>query len=133
MHGDVVLPAFELDCRDWLVATPYDAGLPEELDGTPLLAILSTAVFDPTSFSSASAVLTIALLGQEAAAPLRRASGRNAPAMVEIPQEEAFARYVAPTPDGQLAVVVDFTLSGQADPELMRRIEDLVASFHWTN
>ena len=131
MHGDVVLPAFELDCRDWLVATPYDAGLPEELDGTPLLAVLSTAVFDLTTFSSASAIITIALLGDEVAAPLRQAAGKDAPAMVPVPQPGALARYVAPTPDGRLAVVVDFTLSGDPEPELLRRVDDLVASFHW--
>ena len=46
MSWDVVLPAFEMDCRDWLVVTPTTDGLPEEVGGAPLLAVLSTAVFD---------------------------------------------------------------------------------------
>ena len=43
---DLVLPSFEMDCRDWLVATPDGTGIPEEVDGAPLLAVLSTAVID---------------------------------------------------------------------------------------
>ena len=38
------LPAFELDCRDWLIATPQDGSVPEEIGGTPVVAVLSTAV-----------------------------------------------------------------------------------------
>ena len=53
MSWDVVLPAFEMDCRDWLVVTPSPDGLPEEVGGAPLLAVLSTAVFDETNFQSA--------------------------------------------------------------------------------
>ena len=41
---ELTLPAFELDCRDWLVAEPGEAGLPEEVGGAPVLAVLSTAV-----------------------------------------------------------------------------------------
>ena len=59
---DLVLPAFAMDCRDWLVITPTQAGLPDEVAGAPLLAVLSTAVLGADSFRSASAVLTVGLL-----------------------------------------------------------------------
>ena len=29
--ADLVLPAFEMDCRDWIVLSPTDAGLPEDV------------------------------------------------------------------------------------------------------
>ena len=65
MQGDVVLPAFEMDCRDWLVVTPDEAGIPEEVGGAPLLAVLSTAVIDREDLASASAVLTVGLLDDD--------------------------------------------------------------------
>jgi hypothetical protein len=62
MRGELVLPAFQMDCRDWLVITPEEAGLPDEVAGTPLLAVLSTVVLDQVDFRSVSAVLTVGLL-----------------------------------------------------------------------
>ena len=39
----VELPAFELDCRDWLIATPDDGSVPEEVAGAPVVAELGEA------------------------------------------------------------------------------------------
>ncbi len=40
-------------------------------------------------------------------------------------------RYVLPTPDGQLALLAEFTVTGRADAEINRRVEALMASFRW--
>src|ERR1700712_4717962 len=65
MRGELALPAFQMDCRDWLVITPSETGLPEEVAGTPLLAALSTVVLDAEDFRSVSAVLTLVLLDED--------------------------------------------------------------------
>src|SRR5665647_2317698 len=70
---DLVLPAFAMDCRDWLVVTPAQVGLPDEVGGAPLLAVLSTAVLGQNSFRSASAVLTVGLLDSDV--PARPVAG----------------------------------------------------------
>jgi len=131
MQGDVVLPAFEMDCRDWLVATPQDAGLPDELAGAPLLAVLSTAVFDSTDFHSASAVLTVGLLDDDA--PLARPPGRGCVAaeLLDVDDEPGSVRYLVPSPDGRLALLAEFTVAVEHDPEVRRRIEALMSSFRW--
>jgi hypothetical protein len=129
MHGDVVLPAFELDCRDWLVAS--EADLPEELDGLPLLAVLSTAVFDPECFSSVSAVLTVGLVDEDDLGALGPRTGPVAAELADREGSEDGIRYVAATPDGRLAVVADFRISGVLDNELRDRIEALMTSFRW--
>ena len=41
------------------------------------------------------------------------------------------ARYILPTPDGQLALLAEFTVTGSADVEIRARIEALMASFRW--
>ncbi len=130
MQEDVVLPAFELDCRDWLVATPRDAGLPDEVGGSPLLAVLSTAVFDEDAFCSTSAVLTLGLFDEFDGPQLRRRTGQVAAEVVDAEAEDGL-RYVAATPDGRLAVVADFSASGPLDHELRDRIDALMTSFRW--
>lgn len=147
MHGDVVLPAFEMDCRDWLVATPDEAGLPEELDGAPLLAVLSTAVVDDADLQSVSAVITVGLLDDDA--PLAVPLGEDCVAAEVVDQldgdedDDVAVRYIVPAPDGQLALLAEFSVrtganvpaTGRgrvpADPELSRRIEALMSSFRW--
>jgi len=71
MQEELALPAFQMDCRDWLVITPEETGLPDEVGGTPLLAVLSTAVIDVEDFRSVSAVLTLGLL-DEGSRPVSR-------------------------------------------------------------
>jgi hypothetical protein len=133
MSWDVVLPAFEMDCRDWLVLTPGSAGLPEEVGGAPLLAVLSTAVFDETQFLSASGVLTIGWLDEES-------RGSSEPGVAELLDPDVPAdcdadglplRYLVPSPDGTLGLLAEFTFGDHPDFELLRRIEALMGSFRW--
>lgn len=131
MSEDVVLPAFELDCRDWLVVTPDDAGLPDELGGAPLLAVLSTAVFGPDEFHCTSAVLTIGLLDDEDPVSL---DGPDRPGAVatEIAQDDAESIcYLARCPDGALGLLAEFTGDGCDEPAIRHRIDTLMASFRW--
>jgi hypothetical protein len=128
---DLVLPAFEMDCRDWLVLTATQAGLPDEVAGVPLLAVLSTLVIGDDSLREASGVLTIGLLDEEL--PLTRSIARNCIA-AEIVDPDAPAdslQYVLATPDGSLAVLAEFTMPDGIDGEIARRIEMLMKSFRW--
>ena len=133
MSWDVVLPAFEMDCRDWLVVTPSSDGLPEEVGGAPLLAVLSTAVFDETNFQSASGVLTIGWLDDE----LRERSPAGVAELLEpdgqVDDEPGSwsMRYLVPSPDRQLGLLAEFTLGDRPDIEILRRVEALMASFRW--
>jgi len=127
---DLVLPSFAMDCRDWIVITPAQAGLPDDVAGSPLLAVLSTAVLGADSFRSASAVLTVALLDSEVATrPL--ADSTVAAHLLDADGLPDPLRYILPTPDGQLALVAEFTTPDGADGEVAARIESLMASFRW--
>lgn len=147
MHGDVVLPAFEMDCRDWLVATPDEAGLPDEVEGAPLLAVLSSAVVDDGDLQSVSAVITVGLLDDDAplAVPLHDdcVAAEVVDGFDDADDSDVAVRYIVPAPDGQLALLAEFSVRTGAgvsasrqhgmptDPELSRRIEALMASFRW--
>lgn len=131
MQGDVVLPAFEMDCRDWLVITPDEPGIPDEVGGAPLLAVLSTAVIDKETFSSASAVLTVGLLDDDAPPAVETSGESVAAEVIEAEADERSVRYLAPSPDGRLALLAEFNVEGD-DVELRRRIEKLMSSFRWT-
>jgi hypothetical protein len=129
---DLVLPAFAMDCRDWLVITPSQAGLPEEVGGAPLLAVLSTAVVGADDLRSASGVLTVGLL--DADIPTKPVPGSAV--AVELVEDdwsrtEASHRYLLPAPEGQLALVAEFSTPDGTDAEVVERIEALMASFHW--
>ena len=131
---DLVLPAFAMDCRDWLVITPSQAGLPEEVGGAPLLAVLSTAVIGSDSFRSASGVLTVGLLDTDV--PSRPVAG--GPVARELLDEDwqhsdEALRFMLPTPDGQLALVAEFSTPDGADDEVVDRIQALMASFRWAS
>jgi hypothetical protein len=140
MH-DLVLPAFKMDCRDWLVVTPSEAGLPEELGGSPLLAVLSTVVLGDGAFVPASGVLTVGLL-EEDLPPSRPVGGPDCVAAELLDGDEAdgdevtgaaaSVRYLLPAPDRRLALLAEFTLSEGSSPEATGRIESLMASFRWT-
>ncbi len=75
---DLTLPSFEMDCRDWVVVTPDDADIPDEVAGTPLLAMLSTVVLGADRFTPASGVLTIGLLDEQspASVPIKVVTSR---------------------------------------------------------
>ena len=127
---DLVLPAFEMDCRDWLVVTPSAAGLPDEVAGAPLLAVLSTAVIGQDTFRAASGVLTVGLM--EGDMPLRPvAEDAIAAELVDVDAPPDTIRYVLPTPEGNLALLAEFAMPDGADAEVEERIESLMASFRW--
>jgi hypothetical protein len=128
---DLVLPSFAMDCRDWLVVTPADAGLPDEVGGAPLLAVLSTVVMDGAGFRPASGVLTVGLLDDESPPTRQVAPGSIAAELVEPDGTDAGRRYVMPAPDDRLALLAEFSLPEGADPEVVDRIEALMASFRW--
>ena len=125
------LPAFELDCRDWLVATPDDGSVPEEVGGAPVVAVLSTAVIDMDGLAPASAVLSIGLL-DEPVDSVRRDANSPVAELIDVDVAAGSARYVVPAPDGQLALLAEFT-GGSNCAELLTRFEQLMASFRWAN
>ncbi len=126
----MVLPAFEMDCRDWLVVTPDEAGIPEEVGGAPLLAVLSTAVIDSDDFSSASGLLTVGLLDDDTPPAVPAGRGSVAAEVIDQETDEDSMRYLAPSPDGRLALLAEFNVAG-GNAELRRRIEALMLSFRW--
>jgi hypothetical protein len=128
---DLVLPAFEMDCRDWLVLTPAQAGLPDEVAGSPLLAVLSTLVIGADSLREASGVLTIGLLDDEL--PSTRPVARDCVAaeLVDTDSPADSLQYVLATPDGELALLAEFTMPDGIDGEIVRRVEMLMKSFRW--
>src|ERR1700733_10227366 len=107
MRGELALPAFQMDCRDWLVITPSETGLPDEVAGTPLLAVLSTVVLDADDFRSVSAVLTVGLLDEG-----DEISSVDPEWFGDDEGRSGAVRYVLPTPDGQLALLAEFTVTG---------------------
>ena len=125
------LPAFELDCRDWLVATPDDGSVPEEVGGAPVVAVLSTAVIDKDELAPASAVLSIGLL-DEPVESVRLDADSPVAELIDVDVAAGSARYVVPAPDGQLALLAEFT-GGSNCVELLKRFEQLMASFRWAN
>ncbi|MCU1655530.1 MAG: hypothetical protein JWO57_186 [Pseudonocardiales bacterium] len=127
---DLVLPAFEMDCRDWLVVTPAEVGLPDELAGAPLLAVLSTAVLDGDRFRSARCVLSVGLLDEDV--PARPVADGSVAAELLIADEPADSMsYVLPAPEGRLALLAEFMMADGADVDVVDRVEALMASFRW--
>jgi hypothetical protein len=128
---DLVLPAFEMDCRDWLVLTPAQAGLPDEVAGSPLLAVLSTLVIGDESLREASGVLTIGLLDDELPSTRPIAYDCVAAELVDADAAPDALQYVLATPDGTLALLAEFTMPDGSDAEIVRRVEMLMKSFRW--
>jgi len=127
---DLVLPNFEMNCQDWVVVTPDQSGLPDELHGAPLLAVLSTVVLGPDTFSPASGVVTVGLADDEAVV---RPPEEDCVAALLVDGESADTemRYVVPTPDGKLALLVEFALPDGPEAEIVDRVESLMRSFRW--
>jgi hypothetical protein len=129
--ADLVLPAFEMDCRDWIVLNPAEAGLPDEVAGSPLLAVLSTVVIEDDLLEARGA-LTIGLLdGDEHLETRAVAPGAPAHELVEDAAPDA-RRYVMPSPNGQpLALLAEFIVAHDAPAELDDRVTRLMRSFRW--
>jgi hypothetical protein len=129
---DLVLPSFEMDCRDWVVVKPDEVGLPDEVAGTPLLAMLSTVVIgNDQSFSPASGVLTVGLVDDETPDVRPVPGGDVAVELVDPDADEFGMRFVLPTPNGRLALLAEFAMPEGRDPEVVERVEDLMRSFRW--
>ncbi|TAM92254.1 MAG: hypothetical protein EPN43_02840 [Jatrophihabitans sp.] len=130
--SELVLPAFHLDCRDWVVVAPEEVGLSDEVDGPPVLAVLSTVVLDDGSFRPARGVLTVGVLDSEV--PCRSLGACVARRIVDEAAgdcAEESRRYLMPAPEGELAVVADFALADDADGAIIDRVESLMRSFRW--
>jgi hypothetical protein len=131
---DLVLPAFEMDCRDWIVVTPDQDdqdGFADEVAGAPVVAMLSTVVLDNGGFAPTSGVLTLGLLDDDVP-PLRPVD--DAPVAAELVDADPDAdtrRYVLAAPGRQLALLAEFTLPDGPDPAVVSRIESLMSSFRW--
>ena len=134
--SDLVLPAFMMDCRDWMVVSAQDAGLAEPSDDVPTVAVLSTMVIDD-DIHEATGALTVGLLDDAEPLDTRQvAPGADALELLDdaVPGTR---RYVIPAPvqvDGEqnLALLAEFTLEGSADDgELNRRVDALMTSFRW--
>jgi hypothetical protein len=129
---DLVLPAFEMDCRDWMVISPSDAGLPEDVAGAPLLAILSTVVIED-DLVEATGALTVGLLDEDDALETREVlPGGAAHELVGADSQPGSRRFVMPSPNGQrLALLAEFMVEPDTEDELAERVERLMASFRW--
>jgi hypothetical protein len=132
--ADLVLPAFEMDCRDWMVVSPRDAGLPEEVADAPLLAVLSTIVIDD-DVHEATGALTVGLLDEPDELDVRPVAPESpAQELVDDDQLPRTRRFVMPAPNQQLALLAEFVVqddAGSFDIELDERVEKLMASFRW--
>jgi hypothetical protein len=128
---DLVLPAFEMDCRDWLVVGPAEAGLPEDVAGAPLLAVLSTVVIG-ADLEEATGALTVGVLDDDEDLDIRAvAPGASAFELVEEFQTPGTRRYVMPAPgEHRLALLAEFVV-GVGRDELDSRVERLMQSFRW--
>jgi hypothetical protein len=135
MHSDLQameLPAFELDCRDWLVATPEDGTVPEELGGAPVVAVLSTVCIGAHDLEPASAVLSIGLLDEPVAA-VRIGADSPVAELIDVDRAAGSARYVVPAPEGPLALLAEFSAGRACGDELIKRFERLMRSFRWAS
>lgn len=132
-----VLPEFELDCRDWIVARPDGGAVADEdEDGAPVLAVLSTMVIDH-DIREATGSITIGLLDADddlsdlAAHPV--CPGAVACEVLDYEPVPGTRRYVVPAPATadapRLALLAEFTVP--SDAELDRRVHALMGSFRW--
>ncbi|MDQ2838030.1 MAG: hypothetical protein M3Y42_15385 [Actinomycetota bacterium] len=125
------LPAFELDCRDWLIATPEDGSVPEEIGGAPVVAVLSTAVIGSDDLMPASAILSIGLLDEPVDA-IKINSDSPVAELLDFDAAAGSARYVVPAPEGPLALLAEFS-AGSDCGDLMDRFTRLMTSFRWAS
>ncbi|MEO9138261.1 MAG: hypothetical protein ABI345_04280 [Jatrophihabitans sp.] len=128
--ADLVLPAFEMDCREWIVINPSEVGLPDEVDGSPLLAVLTTMVIED-DIVEATGALTVGLLDGDDYNLREVAPGSAAHELIEFEAPECAWRFVMPTPNHKLALLAEFVVGEDAHGELGRRVAALMTSFRW--
>lgn len=139
MSIDLSLPTFALDCQNWLIASEAvtsgaDGTLSEDIDGVPVLAVLSTALIGSSDIESASAVFSLGLMDSDVELELLAdATAADAPEVYihETAWAEGHARFVIPAADGYLAVIAEFCSDRDPSPELVDRFSTLVSSFRW--
>jgi hypothetical protein len=123
-----------MDCRDWLVVSPREAGLPADVADVPLLAVLSTVVIDD-DVREATGALTVGLLDEDEDLAVRTVDPESpAKELVDADQLPGTRRFVMPAPNQQLALLAEFVVqddAGLTDDELDQRVEKLMASFRW--
>ena len=129
--ADLVLPAFEMDCRDWMVVSPSEAGLPEDVAGAPLLAVLTTMVIED-DIREATGALTVGIIDDDEDLEVRAvAPGAAAQELLDFDRAPGTRRYVMPAPGQRLALLAEFVVANDAEDELDRRVEALMTSFRW--
>jgi len=126
---ELTLPNFEMNCADWLIVTPEESGLPDEIGGAPLLAVLSTVVIDEDRFSPASGVLTIGLADADVIS--RPLPNSVAEQLLDGDDGGTEMRYMVPSPDGRLALLMEFALPEGPEAQVVDRVESLMRSFRW--
>jgi hypothetical protein len=130
--NEIVIPAFLLDCQDWIVLEPGQAGVTDDLGDAPVLISLSTAMVEDDDLHTASGMITVGLLDGP---PLpTRPLGGDCSAAQLLDSEHGnpdVVRYVAPVPGGGAALVAEFTVSVSAPACVFDRIEGLMRSFRW--
>ena len=122
-----------MDCREWMVVSPNEAGLPDDVAGAPLLAVLSTAIIDD-DIREATGALTVGLIDDEEDLDVRQvAPGAAAHELLDSDSTPGTRRYVMPAPgEHNLALLAEFVLSrGESEAELGQRVEALMTSFRW--
>lgn len=143
MTAELHLPDFELDCREWLVATEAGGDFPDDVDGMPVIAMLSTAVAERSTLHVATAVLGLGLLDDvrltpAATAPSSGTEGgedqrhRGADVCVaDVHWDNGHAHYVLPVPGGELVVVAEFRSEPDPPLILVQRFHALLRSLCW--
>jgi hypothetical protein len=128
--ADLVLPAFEMDCRDWIVVSPTEAGLPEDVAGAPLLAVLTTMVVED-DIREATGALTVGIIDDDDLQTRQLAPGSTAHELLDEDREPGMKRFVMPAPGQQLALLAEFVVAPDAEDILEQRVEALMTSFKW--
>src|ERR1700759_4125696 len=93
---DLTLPSFEMDCRDWVVVTPDEAGIPDEGAGTPLLAMLSTVVIGVDRCPPAGGVRSVGLVDGATPSAVPVDGGEVAAELIDEEMDEFGMRFVLP-------------------------------------
>ena len=113
------------------MATPDGTGIPDEVDGAPVLAVLSTAIIDATGLRPASGVLTVGLMDDDVTAVRTLSDDCLAAEIIDDCGDDDVLRFVLPAPSGPLALLAQFSMPEGADAEVVDRVESLMRSFRW--